>query len=98
MAANNNTEKKSDKAVKNAAAPATEKKGVVGWFKNLGIKIGKAFYNMYHELKKVTWPSKKDLYKYTLVVLVMCALFAIFFYLVDTGCLLVLEKVLNIVM
>ena len=28
------------------------------WFKNLGVKIGKAFYNMFHEMKKVTWPTK----------------------------------------
>ena len=61
-------------------------------------KVKSYFKGVRNELKKVTWPSKKDLYKYTLVVLVMCALFAIFFYLVDTGCLLVLEKVLNIVM
>ena len=28
------------------------------WFKNLGVKIGKAFYNMFHEMKKVTWPQR----------------------------------------
>ena len=31
------------------------------WFKNLGVKIGKAFYNMFHEMKKVTWPTKSAL-------------------------------------
>ena len=61
-------------------------------------RIAEYFKGVSAELKKVAWPTKKETYKYTLVVLVMCALFAIFFYLVDTGCLLVLEKVLNIVM
>ena len=36
------------------------------------------------ELKKVSWPSKKDTYKYTLVVIVVCAAFAILFWLLDT--------------
>ena len=54
-----------------ANVPAkTEKKGVIGFFKNLGSKIGKAFYNMYHELKRVTWPTKSGLINYSLVVLV----------------------------
>ena len=85
MAANNNTEKKSDKAVKNAAAPATEKKGVVGWFKNLGIKIGKAFYNMYHELKKVTWPTKSGLINYSVVVMVFLVIMGVIIGVFDLG-------------
>ena len=36
------------------------------------------------EMKKVSWPSKKDTYKYTLVVIVVCAAFAILFWLLDT--------------
>ena len=50
------------------------------------------------ELKKVTWPTRKELIKLTAIVFVVCALFALFFWLLDTGCLLVLEKVLNIAM
>ncbi len=36
------------------------------------------------ELKKVAWPTKKETYKYTLVVIVVCAAFAILFWLLDT--------------
>ena len=50
------------------------------------------------ELRKVTWPSKKEAVKLTAIVLVVCAIFALFFWLVDTGCLVVLEKVLNVTM
>lgn len=50
------------------------------------------------ELRKVTWPTRKDTVKLTLIVLVVCAIFALFFWLVDTGCLVVLEKVLKIAM
>ena len=50
------------------------------------------------ELKKVTWPTRKETVKLTIIVFVVCALFALFFWLIDTGCLLVLEKVLNITM
>ena len=50
------------------------------------------------ELKKVTWPTKKETIKLTIIVFIVCALFALFFWLIDTGCLLVLEKVLNIAM
>ena len=32
-------------------------------------RIGKAFKDMYLELKKVSWPDKKTLLNYTLVVL-----------------------------
>ena len=36
------------------------------------------------EMKKVAWPTKKETYKYTLVVIVVCAAFAILFWLLDT--------------
>ena len=36
------------------------------------------------ELKKVAWPTKKETYKYTLVVIVVCAAFAVLFWLLDT--------------
>ena len=83
MAANNTTVKTSDKAAKNAVtAPKT---GVIGWFKNLGIKIGKAFYNMYHELKKVTWPTKNGLINYSIVVLVFLVIMGVVIGVFDLG-------------
>jgi preprotein translocase subunit SecE len=66
----------------------TAKKGFLnGYFK--GVKS---------EFKKVVWPTRNETYKYTVVVLVICALFALFFWLVDTGCLLILKNVLGVIM
>ena len=61
-------------------------------------KLGAYFKGVKTELKKVVWPTKKEAVKYTEVVVVVCAIFAIFFWLLDTGCLAILEKVLNISM
>ena len=39
---------------------------IVNFFKG----IGRSFKNMFHELKKVSWPTKKDLINYSVVVFV----------------------------
>lgn len=45
--------------------------GKVGrFFKNLYLRIIRAFKDMFAELKKVTWPSKQELINYSVVVLV----------------------------
>ena len=61
-------------------------------------KFSEYFKGVKAELKKVVWPTRKELYKYTAVVLVVCAFFALFFWLLDTGFLAILEKVLKITM
>lgn len=61
-------------------------------------KFSEYFKGVKTELKKVVWPTRKELYKYTAVVLVVCAFFALFFWLLDTGFLAILEKVLKITM
>ena len=61
-----------------AANQATAKKGLFA-------RIRDYFKGVASELKKVTWPSKKDLYRYTLVVIAICAAFAILFWIMDTG-------------
>jgi len=48
------------------------------------------------ELKKVVWPTKKETIRYTEVVLLVCAFFALFFWLLDTGFLALLELALGI--
>lgn len=48
------------------------------------------------EMKKVTWPTKKELGSYTLTVLGTCAFFAVGFWLIDSGLLLLLNKVLSL--
>ena len=61
-------------------------------------KFSEYFKGVKTELTKVVWPTRKELYKYTAVVLVVCAFFALFFWLLDTGFLAILEKVLKITM
>ena len=62
---------------------AAKKEG--NWFTRLFKKIGKAFYNMYHELKKDTWPTKSQLINYSLVVLAFLVLMGVIIGLFDFG-------------
>ena len=48
------------------------------------------------EMKKVVWPTKKETVSYTAVVIVVCALFALFFWAVDTGVLAALKATLGV--
>ena len=50
------------------------------------------------EMKKVVWPTKKEKISYTAVVIATCAVFALGFWLIDTGVLAALKAVLNITM
>ena len=78
MADEKNTQvKKSDK-------PAEGSK-FVRFFKNLPANIARPFRDMWHELKKVTWPSKKDLINYTLIVLAFIAFMGVVIGLLDLG-------------
>lgn len=55
------------------------------FFKNLGLRIARSFKDMFAELKKVTWPSRKELINYTLVVLAFMASMAVIIGLIDSG-------------
>lgn len=48
------------------------------------------------EMKKVIWPTRKETYNYTGVVILTCFAFSLFFFLLDTGFLKALEVILNI--
>jgi len=48
------------------------------------------------ETKKVVWPDREELVSYTGVVVFTCAIFAIGFWAIDTGCLLVLKNLLGV--
>jgi preprotein translocase subunit SecE len=43
------------------------------------------FSDSWGELKKVKWPSRKELISYTLVVLVTVAFITLYFYVLDLG-------------
>ncbi len=71
------------------AAARSSKKGNRG-----GIKA--YFKGVKTEMKKVVWPTKKELGSYTALVLVACAFFALAFWLIDTGFLTVLKELMGI--
>ena len=65
------------------AKKAKDKVGFKEYFK--GIKL---------EMSKVVWPTKKELGSFTAVVIATCAVFALGFWLIDTGVLAALKAVL----
>ena len=77
MANKNNLPAKKDS--KKPAKKEGKKKGSI--FK----RIGRFFKDVYSELKKVTWPSRKNLISYTIAVLVFVAIMMLVIYGIDTG-------------
>ncbi|MEG0392420.1 MAG: preprotein translocase subunit SecE, partial [Anaerovoracaceae bacterium] len=67
-----------------AVPPKKEKRSLKEYFK--GVKI---------EMKKVVWPTKKELGAYTAVVLIACGFFALAFWAIDTGFLAILKGLLG---
>ncbi|MGX8705672.1 MAG: preprotein translocase subunit SecE [bacterium] len=65
-------------ADKNAKQPAKTNR-FVAFFQG----IGKAFKNMYHELKKVTWPTRKELINYSVVVFVFMIIMGVIIGVID---------------
>ncbi len=54
-------------------------------FVNFFKGIGKFFKNMGHEMKNVTWPTKKDVLNYSVVVFVFMIVMGIIIGLIDLG-------------
>ena len=77
------TAEKTEKAVKKSGESKLSK--ILSWFKNLPKRIAKPFKNMFYELKKVTWPSKKKLINYSVIVLLFMLFMGIVIGLLDAG-------------
>ena len=58
--------------------------------------IGEDFRGIKTEMKKVVWPTKKELGSFTAVVLITCGFFALAFWGVDSAVLAVLRGILGI--
>lgn len=52
------------------------------------------FHNVGSEMKKVRWPNRKEMTKYTITVITTIVIFAIFFTLVDLGISQLIELIL----
>jgi preprotein translocase subunit SecE len=71
------------KKERKAPAPSRKKTNWGQVVKKMPGKIAKFFRNVVHELKRVTWPTRKALLTYTVVVLVTLVFFAIILGLFD---------------
>ena len=58
---------------------------IANFFKNLPEIVSRPFKNMWHELRKVTWPSREDLIKYTMIVLAFLVFMGVVIGLLDLG-------------
>ncbi|WP_285804105.1 preprotein translocase subunit SecE [Alkalicoccobacillus plakortidis] len=48
-------------------------------------KLGNFFQSVAQEMRRVSWPTRKELTRYTLVVLATVAIMTVFFAVVDLG-------------
>ena len=55
------------------------------FFTTLPARVARPFKNMWRELKKVTWPTRKDLLNYTLIVLAFMVFMGVVIGLLDMG-------------
>ena len=60
--------------------------------------IREYFRGIRTEVKKVVWPTRKELGAYTVVVILTCSFFALAFWAIDTGVLAMLKGILGITM
>ncbi|MBO5667361.1 MAG: preprotein translocase subunit SecE [Firmicutes bacterium] len=64
--------------------------------KNVAAKKPSFWKGVRTELKKVVWPTKKELKNYTMVVVLVCCAFALGFWVLDTAFLKLLEMVIGV--
>ncbi len=58
---------------------------VIAWFKKLPSRIATPFKNMANELKRVTWPSKQKLIRYSVLVLLFILFMSVLVGLLNLG-------------
>ena len=92
---NKDVKEMSEKEVKKTEKPGffTRAKN---WIVALPGRISGAFKNMVAELKKVAWPSKKDLINYSVIVIAFVVVLAVIVGLLDTGSSLLVKKLIEL--
>ena len=65
------------------------------FFKRIGLSIYTSVKEMIAELKKVTWPSKKDLIRQSTVVVVFVLILTVLVGLIDTGLSALLKLIIS---
>jgi preprotein translocase subunit SecE len=75
--------RKMEKGDGGSAGPPTWLTGALGWAPRKLRELKTFFGEVRAELKKVTWPSKKEVYATTLVVIVTTVFFGFYLYGLD---------------
>ena len=71
-------------------------KRIGNWFSRCFKGIGRFFMNMKHEMKKVTWPTKKDMVNYSLVVVVFVVVMLVIIGAFDSAASWLMKLIVNI--
>ena len=79
----------------NKASREARKKAAAAARKNR-VGAGEYFRGVRTEIKKVVWPTKKEMGSFTIVVVMACTFFALLFAAVDYSFLAALKAVLGI--
>lgn len=58
-------------------------------------RLTKFFRDIVREMKKVSWPKKQELVRYTIITLTTVIFVAVFFALIDSGISALIELVLE---
>jgi len=61
----------------------------------VNFKVGEFLQQVKAELQKVTWPTRKETYGSTMVVIVLVLMVAVFLWVVDTGLSALIQTLLN---
>ena len=69
---------------------------VVEFCKAMPKRVAGAFKNMVAELKKVAWPSKKDLINYSIIVIGFVVVLALVVGVLDTASSFVVKKLIEL--
>ena len=61
----------------------------------MNFKVAEFIQQVKAELQKVTWPTRKETYGSTVVVIVLVLMVAVFLWVVDTGLSALIQTLLN---
>jgi preprotein translocase subunit SecE len=61
----------------------------------VNFKVGEFLQQVKAELQKVTWPTRKETYGSTMVVIVLVLLVAVFLWVVDSALSTMIQTLLN---
>ncbi|MGK2906774.1 MAG: preprotein translocase subunit SecE [Desulfuromonadales bacterium] len=61
----------------------------------MNFKVAEFLQQVKAELQKVTWPTRKETYGSTMVVIVLVLMVAVFLWVVDSGLSAIIQALLN---